>query len=494
MSAQTKRPDVRLQQAVQFLRSGDAQACEAACDRLLAADPSAVDAWLLKARVAGDTARLEDARACLEQAAGIAPQDPAVLLALGRCLAALRLEWPAIDALRRGVDLDPGNAPALQHLADLEARVGETAAAAGHLEAVLRIEPANARAHYRLSTLKPATADDPRITRLKALLDHGKHDRRDRSRLAFALGRLLDQSQQFEAAFHWFREANQLRRADSDFDLQREARYVAGAKTHFLPELFAAERPGGFRSELPVFVVGMPRSGSTLVEQVLASHPQVAGAGETMLLPECIAQLPAYMPEGSVMPDAVARIAPEAWTTLGKNYVGRLRDIAAHADRIVDKQLFNYTLVGLIHLLLPGAKIIHCTRNPMATCWSCYTTAFRNDRGFTFSLEDLGNNYHLYQALMQHWDKVIPDAFLEVRYEDVVFDLEKEARRMIEYLGLPWSERCLDYPKTVRAVRTSSDAQVRKPVYQTSLEHWRHYAHLLGPLEHALAGDCPRPR
>ncbi len=489
----TRHPDERVARARALYGAGDRAGCEAECDRLLGEDPTVVDAWLIKGGLASDAGRLNDARALFAKAAEIAPDNPATQIALGRCLAALKMELPAIEAITRGLAAAPGNPYALQLLADLEARVGRTAEAGAHLEQLLSMDPWNARAHYKLATLKPAAPDDPRIGQLRALLRARTHEPRDRSRLAFALGRLLDQQGHYEDALRCFDEANYLRRAESGFDLEREAAYVAKARAFFTPELFSARRAGGYRSELPVFIVGMPRSGSTLVEQILASHPQVAGAGETMLLPGSLAALPKWMPEGSVMPDAVARIQAEAWTTLGKDYVRKLSAVAPDADRIVDKQLFNYTLVGLIRLLLPDAKIIHCTRHPMATCLSCYMTAFRNDRGFTSSLSDLGANYRLYEALMGHWQDVIPDAFLEVRYEEVVADVEQQARRITEYLGLPWSSRCLAFFDTPRAVRTSSEAQVRRPVYQASLAHWKHYAHLLEPLERALAGESAAP-
>lgn len=428
----------------------------------------------------------ETARELLQKAMAAEPDNPACHLVLGRCLAALHQERAAIRAVEQGLLLDPANTRAHRYLAELLARTGDTAAASKRLHEVLALDPKNAAAYYRLSELQPAARDDPRIPRIEQLLAAATHGPRDRSRLAFALAKLLDQSGQYGKAFKWFVEGNRLRHEQGGFDLKREADYVARARRFFSAELFTSRPDSGCQSDLPVFVVGMPRSGSTLVEQILSSHPEVTGIGESMLLPQVVAGLPGWMPAGSVMPDAVAEIAPEAWSELGQKYLQSITALAPGAGRIVDKQLFNYTLVGLIRLMLPGAKIIHCTRDPMATCWSCYATAFGNDRGFTWSLTDLGNNYRLYAQLMAHWHQVIPGGLLEVNYEQLVVDFENQVRRLLDFLDLPWSENCREFYKTDRSVKTSSKAQVRQPLYSSSLQHWKNYLEYLGPLEQAL--------
>lgn len=445
--------------------------------------------WFLSARDAMQAGRFEDAGDLLKKVIETDPDNPACHLALGRCLAELNQEGAAMLELEKGLALDPANIQARLYLAELLARTGDTNAACERLHEVLARDPANALAYYRLSELQPAAPNDPRISRIEQLLAAASHDPRDRSRLAFALAKLLDQCGEYRRAFHWFAEGNRLRHGQSGFDLEREAAYVAKAKRYFSAGLFASRPESGCRSHLPVFVVGMPRSGSTLVEQILSSHPEVTGIGESMLLPQAIAELPGWMPPGSVMPDAVAEIAPEAWSALGQKYLDAITALAPGASRIVDKQLFNYTLVGLIRLMLPQAKIIHCTRDPMATCWSCYATAFGRDRGFTWSLADLGKNYRLYQQLMAHWEAVIPGGLLEVSYEQLIGDFDNQVRRLLDHLGLPWSDSCREFYRTERSVRTSSKAQVRKPLYTGSLDHWKHYAEFLGPLKQALGED-----
>jgi hypothetical protein len=242
----------------------------------------------------------------------------------------------------------------------------------------------------------------------------------------------------------------------------------------------------GDPSSTPVFVLGMPRSGSTLIEQILASHPQIHGAGETEDLAEC---LPAGFPECLSTADA------SAIREIGRAYLSRLPQ---GRQRVVNKLPHNFLRIGLIRLALPNARIIHTERNPLDTCVSCYSKLFTAGQNFSYDLGELGRYYRLYSGLMDHWRSVLPaDAMLHVAYEDVVEDLEGQARRLIEYCGLPWDDRCLDFYKTNRTVRTASAVQVRKPLFRSSVERWKKYEAGLGPLlsellpPHFQAGPPP---
>jgi hypothetical protein len=228
----------------------------------------------------------------------------------------------------------------------------------------------------------------------------------------------------------------------------------------------------------------MPRSGTTLTEQIIASHPQVFGAGELRDLMEVINQ--ATETSGISYPDNLATATRDTMTAWGRDYVGRLRRHDSEALRITDKMPANYMALGLIHLMLPQAKVIHVKRNPVDTCVSCFTRLFNRHQDATYDLMELGQHYAGYARLMNHWRAVLPaGSFMEVQYEDIVADMEGQARRLIAFCDLPWDDACLDFHKTERNIRTASVTQVRQPIYTSSVERWRHYEKYLGPL---LAG------
>jgi hypothetical protein len=248
-------------------------------------------------------------------------------------------------------------------------------------------------------------------------------------------------------------------------------------------------RGGGDSSRLPIFVLGMPRSGTTLTEQIIASHPQVHGAGELPYLMEIARR---DIGSGSVFPNNLHSLDRMKLTAMAAEYVTRLQRRAPGMRHITDKMPSNFYAVGLIHLMLPNARIIHVKRNPVDTCLSCFTQPFSSEQNYTFDLAELGRYYVDYFRLMQHWREVLPTgAFLDVQYEDIVADKEVQARRIIEYCGLEWNDACLDFHKNKRAVQTASAVQVRQPIYQSSVERWRKYERFLGPLLDALGDVVP---
>ena len=227
----------------------------------------------------------------------------------------------------------------------------------------------------------------------------------------------------------------------------------------------------------------MPRSGTSLLEQILATHPGVYGAGE---LTEMSSVIMAAMPQGDALqfPDAVPDLTAQDFQRIGREYIDSIWKLAPDAERITDKLPSNFYYIGMIHLMLPHAKIIHAMRDPMDSCFSCYSRLFNeNNLPFTYDLKTLGRYYGRYIKLMQHWHAVLPPGtILDMRYEDMVADTEAQARRLLDYLGLPWDEKCLDFHKNKRPVKTASAAQVRKPIYKTSLARWEPYREHLAPL------------
>ena len=271
-------------------------------------------------------------------------------------------------------------------------------------------------------------------------------------------------------------------------------RQVDALISSFDRALFLSRSTLGAASELPVFVLGMPRSGTTLVEQILASHPMVHASGELLasgLMIDGIASLPAARQAGKGYPEAVRLVDRAAAEALAGRYLEAIGRDAGEAARVTDKLPFNFLRIGLIALLLPRARIIHCQRDPYDTCLSCYFQDFQDAQPFVYELERLGKYYREYERLMAHWRSVLPSPMLEVPYEALVNDPEPWCRRILEHCALPWDERVLRFFATERSVQTASFWQVRQPIYLSSVGRWRHYRKHLGPLFEALGRTPP---
>lgn len=478
-----------LARARHLLESGQAQAAAATCRQILHNDQDNVPALAMLAQAGKLSEDLESAHFALEKLSQLVPGQAPVFQALGETRALLDDDRGAIEAFERCLSLNRDDARALRGLGNARAREGETALAAELMRRALQIDPRDTAAHYQLTTLTKADTTDPRLGQLRSLFDERGFNNRERSRIGFSIARILDQQGNFDEAFEWFSRANALRRGEQPFDRQAETDWIERAINTFTPELIAANVQAGHPDATPVFIVGMPRSGSSLLEQVLASHSQVHGAGELMLLPDTLGGLSEHLDPNTRLPEGAAFLQANAWLSLGQQYSEQLQSLAPGARRIVDKQLFNYTLTGFIALMLPNARILHASRHPMATCWSCFATAFRQDRGFTCDLGDLGTTWRLYRRLMDHWHQLLGDRLLEVRYENLLDDLETSSRTVLEFLDLEWEPACLDFHQTRRTVKTASKSQVRQPLYFGAREHWRNYETHLGPLREAMEGS-----
>jgi hypothetical protein len=310
--------------------------------------------------------------------------------------------------------------------------------------------------------------------------------------LHFALGKCYDDINEHSTAFKHYQQGCQLKRGRINYNADDQTRFFDNLINIFDKSMFKSLRQFANTSDFPIFVLGMPRSGTTLTEQIIASHPNVFGAGELHHFIE-YSNISVNTPSGSVFyPDNLKLLSDEQLSKIGTQYVERLRKYSADAEHVTDKMPGNFANLGLIHALLPNAKIIHIERNAFDNCLSCYTRLFQHGQNFTYDLTELGRYYADYRRLMQHWRKVLPkDAFLDVSYEELVADTETQARRIIDYCGLEWDANCLEFHKMERQVRTASVTQVRQPIYKTSLERWRFFEKELAPLAIAL-GDKMR--
>jgi tetratricopeptide (TPR) repeat protein len=304
-----------------------------------------------------------------------------------------------------------------------------------------------------------------------------------RSMLHFLLGRLYGDEKRYAESFAHYRQANAIKRGLVAYDEAREFKRMRAIAEVFPTERLQEASGSGVPCETPIFVVGMPRSGTSLIEQILASHPCVYGAGELDLLPDFVRDGRA----GADFPEGFAALAPESLRALGERYAAELTALAPTARRIVDKMPYNFLYVGLIRSIVPRAHIVHVLRDPLDTCFSCYALQFAGDIGFAYDLAELGRYYKAYAALMGHWRQVLPEgAMLEVRYETLVEDFEHEARRIVEYCGLAWDARCLKFYQSSHIVGTASAAEVRRPINRKGIGRAAPYAPWLPPLRAAL--------
>jgi tetratricopeptide (TPR) repeat protein len=443
-----------------------------------------------------DQHRITEAEAAAGRALALAPDNHEAVNLMGR----VAFERGELDAAlahyRRALALKPDFADAWNNIANALNDLGRGREAQEAYAEALRLDPDAASFYVNLADAKTFSPGDVDLANMEALAArHERLSNTDRLQLDFARGKAYADLRDYDRSFRHLRAGNAAKRAAIAYDEGASLALFDRIEATFSPELIAAKSGGGEPSAMPIFVIGMPRSGTTLIEQILASHPLVYGAGELATFHETV--LDVCGPDGHTIdyPDFVPALNGAALRQLGDRYVASLRALAskhgrADAAYVTDKMPSNYYFAGLIHLALPNAAIIHTIRDPVDTCLSCFSKLFSAEQNHTYDLAELGRYYKRYAQLMAHWRSVLPARrILDVRYEDVVADLEGEARRIVAHCGLPWDARCLSFHKTDRPVRTASASQVRQPIYNSAVGRWRVYEQHLGPLLAALGAS-----
>ncbi len=436
-----------------------------------------------------DLHQIAAAAAATERALALEPDGHDCFNQMGRIAFESGDPEAALRHHRRALTLKPDLADAHNNIGNALKELGRLAEAESAYRAALELDPTIAGVYLNLADLKKFSPGDPLLTAIESLAARAEGlSKSDRLQLDFALGKAYADVEDFDRSFAHLARGNGAKRSTIAYDEVSALALFDRIEAVFTPQLISAKSDAGDLSSLPIFVIGMPRSGTTLVEQILASHPKVYGAGESELLNSLITAARGSGEAGS-FPEFVAVAEPSALRRLGADYVAGLRQRAPRAERVTDKMPSNYYFAGLIHLALPNAKIIHCRRNPVDTCVSCFSKLFSAQQYHTYDLGELGRYYRRYQQLMAHWRRVLPAGrILEIQYEDVVADLEGEARRLVAHCGLVWDPRCLSFHETERPIRTASATQVRRPVYRTAIGRSRRYEKHLGPLIEALGG------
>lgn len=424
-----------------------------------------------------------------ERALALRPNEPVVLNDLAIvCVGTgdvARAEALACQALA----LRPEMAQPHNTLGLLAMQAGQMDEAIAHFETMLERKPGDAAALVNiLSSRTVRSADDPYLNEVEGLIASPDTKEHERMSLLFGASKAYADLKQNENSLQAAIQACAIKRRSISYDEAATFRHFDDIKRTYSRDLLARMSGQGFRDATPIFVISMPRAGSTLTEQILASHPSVYGAGELVDFSDAVdAALGA--PNG--LQGFLERPNASLLQRIGEEYVARLRR-RSQAERVTDKMPSNYFTAGLIHLALPEAKIIHVVRNPVDTCVSCFTKLFPEGLPHTYDLGELGRYYRAYHALMAHWRDVLPaQSLLDVRYEDVVDDLEGQARRLLDFCGLAWDPAVLSFHENDRRVKTHSVAQVRQPLYRSALGRWEGQHHLLQPLMDALGDLAP---
>jgi tetratricopeptide (TPR) repeat protein len=435
--------------------------------------------------------RLREAKALVEQVTTAVPDMAEAYTLLGEIYLLSEHYTEAENAFHNALELEPGTLGAYLGLGQVQAELGQLDAACVSFEHVIAADPNNIMPHIFLARVRDLSHDDPSLKRMEAEIENiGKLVPQKAMPLHFALGKTYDGLQEYDKAFAHFVDGCKIKRSQIQSDLDSLDKVFSEIKIYFSRENIERLRGAGDSSDIPMFILGMPRSGTTLVETIIASHPEVYGAGELEDLLN-IAEQPNPDAEPLGYPSSLSTITQEDLTSMGARYVESVRAKSDSVSHITDKNPFNFLALGLIHLILPNAKIIHVKRNPLDTCLSGFMQLFNgNTQAYSYDLIELGGYYTNYIRLMEHWRIVLPEgAFYELQYEELVADKENQIRRLIDYCGLEWNDACLESHKSSRSVKTASITQVRQPIYASSVERWRHYEKHLQPLVNALGSE-----
>ena len=429
----------------------------------------------------------DEAEICFRKALELNPDYTDSYYNLGNLLMLQSREKEAYDVFIKILELDPTYNRAYHNLSLIHYFQGDLETADRYARKALDSSLNSTEVYKNIVGFKKYTSpDDEDAKTLEAMLNKDDCRDHDAMHLHFSLGKIYNDCKLYDKAFEHYHEGNRLKRATLNFDIKKFTQGVDNYIKTFTPEFFEERKYYGIDSPVPVFIVGEPRSGTTLVEQIVSGHPEVYGAGE---LTKATELLKAHSQQ-SKDKRLFYNITKKASREMGQAYLDYIQKLAPEGmTHITDKIPGNIFYLGAIALLFPNAKVIHCMRDPMDTCLSCYFQLFQKQNEYTYNLAELGVHYAQYQRISNHWRNVLPLDMLEIRYEELVQDKEAGSRKLIEFLGLPWDDACLNYQINERNVRTASAWQVRQPIYTTSLNRWKHYEPHLMSLKIAL-GEC----
>jgi tetratricopeptide (TPR) repeat protein len=459
-----------------------------AIDRALQLEPRLAQAHNNRGDVLLAEARYEEALESYRKATVINPKYAAALINMARVQRDMDQPDAALETLGLALELEPDNPEAHHVLGVLQEQRGRPEKAADAFKHAISVAPGMAIAHYYLAQIRGRKLSDDEFGHMEKIWNEVRMLDNDRMYLAFGLARAHEQRGDYDRAFRYLEKGNDIKASMRLYDDEDTGRFVDALTDSAEALAQRLGRDSGCPDERPVFVLGMPRSGTSLTEQVLASHSAIAGAGELSYAYDLAHRVRDIT--GQAFPDNMRQLETGQLRELGEYYIGRHRVTNLDQRHVVDKTPLNFQYIGLLGLALPRARFIHCHRDPVQNCFSIHRLPFDKKQAYAHDLVSLGQYYNRYWRLMQRWKALFPGRILDVRYEDTVADIEAQARRMLDFLGLPFEAGVLEFHKTRRLVKTPSASQVRQPVYTDALQAWRKFERHLSPLIEQLDWDA----
>lgn len=432
----------------------------------------------------------DDALVMIRRALELDPGSTDAMLNMAKVLLKGDDETGAIDAYRHVLKVFPKHSNALVGLGSILTTQGKFDEAKQCFQKAQRIEPNKIGARVGLLDIDPPDVMDDEVKDLERLYKDAGISKEDKTDIAFCMAKTYEKGGEYEKAFAYLADGNRFKREGYQYDLDDDRSFFNRMKACFNEQFFQDRIGSGVQDKTPIFILGMPRSGTTLTEQILSSHAQVFGAGELTDMKKILVSI-CGADSYKRLPEVAMRLSVDDYADMGAKYIDVLKERGGLAERVTDKMPHNFLHVGMIRLMMPDAKIIHCRRNPIDNCLSIFKHNFQGVHKYAYSQKELGGYYLLYQDLMEHWHKVLPGFIFDLQYEDMVADQEGVTRRLLEFCDLPWDDNCLQFHKSERTVRTASKYQVRKKIYSDSVELWRRYENGLQPLIAALSGNGP---
>ncbi len=464
-------------------KAGRADEAERLLERAISVAPDFLAAVLDLGKLRKEQDRYGEALDCFDRAIALDPANPAAHFLRASTLAPAAFTHEAIEAYQRCLELRPTHVGALLGLGHVLKAVGRYDEAVASYDACIRERPDSGETYWSLANLKTYRFRDETVAEMERRARGGGLTTQSEVNFLFALGKAYEDRGDFDRAWEYYAEGNSKQRAEVTYDPVHTESMNDRLIRVFSREFLQSRSDVGLPDPAPIFILGLPRSGSTLLEQILASHSQVEGTSELPYLGRVAAWLNRNRADGVNYPEAARELGPQNFRSLGEDYLGYARmHRRSGAPRFIDKMPNNFPNVGLLSLILPNAKIIDARRHPLDACLSCYRQLFAKGQAFTYDLTEIGEYYLQYQRLMDHWAEALPGKVLTVQYEDVVADFATQVRRLLEFCELPWEDACLRFYESDRPVRTPSSEQVRQPIYDRSVGHWRNYERHLGEL------------
>lgn len=455
---------------------------EALLKRCIAIAPDFTRAWSELSRAQLKTEQFEQAMASAKKALSLDPQSAVAFCDLGNTYSKIGNYQHACDQYRKGLHLRPNHPGCLIGLGNALKTLGEQEQAIDAYRSAVLANPDFGEAAWSLANLKTFRFEDAELRQMEARLDNPALPDEPRANFCFALGKAYEDRENYVRAFDYYEQGNGIRRMHESYDPVLTEVVNERIQEVFSRAFIESKAGLGHESKEPIMIVGLPRSGSTLLEQILASHSMVEGTQELPELNRVVRSINQGRADKLVYPEAVRELAEDEFRRLGQSYLDRTQRYRLGAPYFTDKMPNNFPSIGFLHLILPNARVIDARRHPLDSCLGCYKQLFAKGQPFTYDLVEIGEYYLQYRRMMDHWRTVLPGKVLDVHYEDMVREQQAQTRRLLEHCELPWEDQCLQFYRTQRAVNTASSEQVRQPIYSSSVHLWRRYEAQLEPL------------